>query len=86
MVANQLIYCLNYIYSRQIIYQNIKPENIFMGVRRRENHVYITDMGISMKYISLKADYTVPKNTSLVGSPLFAYLWGRLRGSEWREC
>lgn len=82
MIANQLIYRLNYLHSKQIIHRDIKPENILMGVQRRGNHVYIADMGISMEFDSLEGDYTAPKNPSLVGSPLFACLRGHLGGSK----
>ena len=82
MVANQLIYRINYIHSKQIIHRDIKPENILMGVHRRGNQVYITDMGISMEFEPLKGDYTAPKDASLVGSTLFASLRGHLGGSK----
>ena len=50
MIANQLIYRLSHIHSKQIIHRDIKPDNVLMGVGRRANHVYITDMGIAIEY------------------------------------
>ena len=47
MIAHQLIYRLSHIHSKQIIHRDIKPDNVLMGVGRRGNHVYITDMGIA---------------------------------------
>lgn len=53
MVANQLIYRLSCINFKQIIHQDIEPNNVLMGVGRRRNHAYITDMGITKEYKSV---------------------------------
>ena len=47
MIANQLIYRLSHIHSKQIIHRDIKPDNVLMGVGRRGNHAHISDTGIA---------------------------------------
>ena len=86
MIANQLIYRLSYIHSKQIIHRDIKPDNILMGVGRRGNHVYITDMGIAMEYTSVEKNYARPRKPCLVGSDLFASFRGHLGVGKWFDC
>jgi len=37
MLADQLIYRLNYIYSKDVIHRDIKPENCLIGVEKHRN-------------------------------------------------
>ena len=78
MVANQLIYHLSYIHSKQIVHRDIKPVNVLMGVSRRGNNVYITDMGIAMEYTSVEQNYVRLIKLRLGGSDLFTSFRGHL--------
>lgn len=77
MVANQLLYRLSHIHSKQIVHRDIKPENILMGVGRRGNQVYITDMGIATEYESSEGNRR-PGRPSLLGTEDFACRRGHL--------
>lgn len=89
MVANQLIYRLSYIHSKEIVHRDIKSDNVLMGVGRRGNQVYITDMGIAVEYRPVEPDVPRPRKPRLAGSDLFACIRGHLglrKSSDCFEC
>ncbi len=47
MLAEQLVYRLEYIHSKSVIHRDIKPENFLMGVEKHGNQVYVTDLGLA---------------------------------------
>ena len=47
MLADQLILRLRYIYSKSVIYRDIKPENFLIGVGKHGSQVYVTDLGLA---------------------------------------
>lgn len=77
MVVNQLLYRLSHIHSKQLVHRDIKPDNILMGVGRRGNQVYITDMGIATEYRSSEGNYQ-PARPRLLGTEDFACRRGHL--------
>jgi len=50
MIADQLIRRLQYIYSRDVIYRDIKPENFLVGTGKNGNCIYVTDLGLAAEY------------------------------------
>lgn len=47
MLADQLIRRVQYIHSKGFIHRDVKPENLLMGLGRKGNIVYITDIGLA---------------------------------------
>ncbi len=75
MLADQLISRMEYIHSRDIIHRDIKPENFLMGISRRGNQVYVTDLGLAW------SEYTTAtsrRSRHLMGTPRYASLSGHL--------
>ena len=52
MLADQIIARLRHIHSKNIIHQDIKPENFLMGIGEHGNCVYVTDLGLAAEFLS----------------------------------
>ena len=80
MLADQLIRRLQYVHSKQVIHRDIKPENFLMGVGRRGNQVYVTDLGLATEYYAAQADPNAihPRKLNLIGTARFASINGHL--------
>lgn len=80
MLADQLIRRLQCVHSKQVIHRDIKPENFLMGVGRRGNQVYVTDLGLATEYYAIQAAPNAIKSRkpSLVGTARFASINGHL--------
>lgn len=80
MIADQLIHRLAHIHSKGIVHRDIKPDNILMGVGRRGNQVYITDMGVAVNIRPVNNNVRPRKRPlkGILGSPVFACIRGHL--------
>ena len=47
ILVDQLIRRLEYMYSKRVIYRDIKPENFLISVEKQGNRVYITDLDLA---------------------------------------
>ena len=80
ILADQLIRRLRYIHSKSVIHRDIKPENFLMGVGKRGNHVYVTDLGLATERRDgqVKANTGRAPNPHLIGTARFASINGHL--------
>ena len=80
MLADQLIYRLEYIHSKYIIHRDIKPENFLMGTGKHGNQVYVTDLGLATerRTAQVKANIDRAQNPQLIGTARFASVNGHL--------
>ena len=85
MLADQLLYRLEFIHSKNIIHRDIKPENFLMGTGRYGNQVFVTDLGLATerREIQIKTDPTGASKRHLIGTARFASINGHL---GIREC
>ena len=74
MLADQLIYRLEYVHFRDFIHRDIKPENCLMGVEKHGSRVYVTDFGLATERRVAQAKATTGRslNPRLVGTARFA--------------
>ena len=50
MLADQIITRLQHLHLKNIIHQDIKPENFLMGIGGNGNRVYVTDLGLAAEF------------------------------------
>ncbi len=84
MLVDQLLYRLEYIHSKGVIYRDIKPENFLMGVGKHGNQVYVTDLGLATEpYVTQMNAHTArARNPNLIGTARFASVNGHLGVGE----
>jgi len=49
MLVDQLLYRLEYIHFKSVIYRDIKPKNFLISVRKHGNQIYVTNLNLAMK-------------------------------------
>mmetsp|Transcript_122766 Transcript_122766/g.244202 ORF Transcript_122766/g.244202 Transcript_122766/m.244202 type:complete len:476 (+) Transcript_122766:120-1547(+) len=74
MIADQMLYRIEYLHSRNFIHRDIKPDNFLVGQGRNSNIVYIIDFGLAKKYRDQKSQQHIPyrENKSLTGTARYA--------------
>lgn len=80
MLADQLICRLRYVHSKGLIHRDIKPENFLMGLGKKGNLVYVTDMGLATERrdAAVEHDSARRKNPRVIGTALVASISGHL--------
>jgi len=74
MIAEQMLFRIEYLHSKNFIHRDVKPDNFLIGLGSRSNIIFLIDFGLSKKYRDQKTSRHIPynENRSLTGTARYA--------------
>ena len=74
MLEEQMLSCIEFIHSKNIIHRDVKPDNFLMGRGKMKKQVYIIDFGLAKRYYDPKTGLHIPykEGKSLTGTARYA--------------
>jgi len=74
MIADQMLYRMEYLHSKNFIHRDIKPDNFLIGLGKKANQVHIIDFGLAKKYRDPKTQQHIPyrEGKNLTGTARYA--------------
>ncbi|KAI9672506.1 MAG: hypothetical protein M1817_003272 [Caeruleum heppii] len=87
MIVHQLLYRFECLHNQHFLHRDVKPDNFLLGVGKRGNHVYMTDLGLAVYHDSTRGDSQgVPvSKPQLVGTARYASINGHLEREQSRR-
>ncbi|CAL8100289.1 unnamed protein product [Calicophoron daubneyi] len=76
MLADQMLWRLDFIHARNFIHRDIKPDNFLMGIGRSCNKVFLIDFGLAKKFRDSRTHrhITYREDKALIGTARYASL------------
>ncbi|GAA0171509.1 non-receptor serine/threonine protein kinase [Lithospermum erythrorhizon] len=70
MLADQMIFLVEFIHQKSFLHRDIKPDNFLMGLGRKANQIYMIDFGLAKKYRESSNHRHIPyrENKNLIGT------------------
>ena len=73
-IGYQMIEILEFIHNKNVIHQDMKPDNFVIGLNDKRKYIYLLDFGLARSYKSPKTNkhYPLEKYNHLVGTSRYA--------------
>jgi len=69
-IADQLLYRVEHLHSKDVIHSDIKPDNLLIGMNKNSGKVHVIDFGLATRYRDLKTHRHIPyrEGRSFIGT------------------
>ncbi|KAF7256861.1 hypothetical protein EG68_05859 [Paragonimus skrjabini miyazakii] len=76
MLADQMLWRLEFLHSKNFIHRDIKPDNFLMGIGRNCNKVFLVDFGLAKKFRDSRTHRHIAyrEDRALIGTARYASL------------